>query len=393
MRSLSILGVLLAFAAGLGCQTPVTPAGQARADEWEDHHWPDEAVASAGAAPNASAGLLPPAGTAGFTGNSPGVVSAVRPPAARTGSHPPDVAPPDRISRDPREARPDDRDPRDRVAPRSVRKATADLRGGYGTYANPPRDAKGKKDLNLLVDQLVDLNVDTYHYLIYHDTTDWDDLKTLLPMLRERGIKCWVSMMPPSGAYPNRGRHCEPFRLNFEKWAEEIAKLSLKHPHLVAWSIDDFTSDLDTFTPTRVARMQRIAHDINPALAFVPTCYYKKVTDDFARDYGPLIDGILFPYRSESHPPYNVKVADHVDDEIRDMKRKLGPSVPIILDVYASRVGNQGVSTPNYTRRVIELGFRFADGVQVFRHPDRDGDKYEVVREEFRKLGKRPREK
>src|ERR1035438_4214063 len=78
----------------------------------------------------------------------------------------------------------------------------------------------------------------------------------------------------------------EPFRLDYERWAVEFAKLSLQETNLVAWSIDDFTHNLaKTYTPAYVKSMLDGAHQINPKLAFVPCCYFPTIKAAFATNY------------------------------------------------------------------------------------------------------------
>ncbi len=106
--------------------------------------------------------------------------------------------------------------------------------------------------------------------------------------------------MPPSESPPRTRNYSEPFRLDYAKWAAEIAQLSLREPNLVAWSLDDFSHNTRTFTPACLRAVLEAARQINPKLAFVPCCYYRHVTPSFAETYRPWLDGVLFPYRNES---------------------------------------------------------------------------------------------
>jgi len=54
--------------------------------------------------------------------------------------------------------------------------------------------------------------------------------------------------------------YAEPFRLDYDKWAIEFAKLSVQEPNLVAWSIDDFTHNLKVYTPAYVKQMMDDSH-------------------------------------------------------------------------------------------------------------------------------------
>jgi len=125
--------------------------------------------------------------------------------------------------------------------------------------------------------------------------------------------------------------------------------------------------------------------EINPRLAFVPCAYYSNLTPRFAHDYRGLFDGILFPYRHESGGA-NLRDAGLVEDEVRKIKDLVGPSVPVIVDVYATGPSTLGSSTPEYVRQVMVAARRCADGVHVYCHQNRKGswEKYRLIRELFR---------
>src|SRR5436190_12296038 len=146
--------------------------------------------------------------------------------------------------------------------------------------------------------------------------------------------------------------YAEPFRLDYERWAIEFAKLSLREPSLVAWSIDDFTHNLKFYTPDYFNRILHAARQINPKLAFVPCCYYPAITAQFATNYGPLIDGILFPYRHESAGA-NLTDASKVEAELQAIKHIVGPSLPVILDIYASPHSRLGPTTSEYVEQAM----------------------------------------
>ena len=77
-----------------------------------------------------------------------------------------------------------------------------------------------------MVKRLKELEVTTYYWLIWHAPTDWDDLKLFLPKAAQAGVEVWVYLVPPSESPPLYGTQTsEPFRLDFNSWAEEIARL------------------------------------------------------------------------------------------------------------------------------------------------------------------------
>lgn len=260
------------------------------------------------------------------------------------------------------------------------------LRGCHGTYASPPRKGKEHRvDISRLVAELVDLHANTYHWLIHARPTDWDDLKLFLPKAREKDIRVWVTIVPPSEQPPKNPVYAEPYRLDFERWAVEIAKLSVAEPNLVAWSLDDFTHNLAVLTPDRMRGVVMAARKINSRLAFVPCCYFPKVNEKLVADYRDSFDGILFPYRAESKKA-NLTDATLVASEVEKIRAVVGPSLPVIVDVYATKHSTLGDSTPKYVRSVMTDARKSADGVLVYCHqdPHTQAAKYRVIKELFR---------
>jgi hypothetical protein len=259
------------------------------------------------------------------------------------------------------------------------------LKGVRATYCRAPRLENKRVDVPLLVKQLVEIHANTYSFCIHSGPDDWGDLQLLLPEARKHGILVWGSVIPPSESPPRTKHYAEPFRLDYDRWAVEFAKLSLRETNLVAWSIDDFSHNLKTvYTPAHVKKMLDAARAINPRLAFVPCCYYKAMTPEFMKEYVPLLDGILFPYRHESGGA-NLKDSDLTEAEVKKIKTMAGPGFPIIIDVYATAHSTLGSSTPEYVRDVMQTGEKCADGVMVYCHQDPKlyPEKYQIVKELF----------
>ncbi len=262
---------------------------------------------------------------------------------------------------------------------------TSPLRGVIGTYDNEPRLPGGRIDIPKLISELVELRANTYNFLIWHKTTDWDDLKLFLPVAREKSISVWVTLVPPSESPPHAATFSEPFRLDFDRWMEELAKLSLAETNLVAWSVDDFLYDQDFFTPERVETFLAIGKKINPRLAFVPCCYYRQITPEISAKYKGLFDGVLFPYFAGSDPQLNLTNAAQVEFEVEKIRSVIGTNLPVILDVYATGHANLGSTTPAYVQEVIRRGLGCADGVLIYCHQDplADAAKFRVIKTEF----------
>lgn len=257
--------------------------------------------------------------------------------------------------------------------------------GILGTYSNPPRLADGQVDDQRLISQLKTMGANTYNWLIRDGANDLDALKHFLPLARQAGLKVWVTLLPPS-----EPPFSEPFRLDYDQWAAELAVLSKKEPNLVAWSIDDFINNIRFYSPEYVREFISRSRAINPKLAFIPCCYYKYITAAFVSDYAGLLGGILFPYRAESEGG-NLKNPMLVGQEISKLRTMLPPAFPIILDVYASPHSRLGATTPAYVRQVVNTGIKTADGVLIYCHqdPQKNAEKYQIITEEFTKAASR----
>jgi hypothetical protein len=180
----------------------------------------------------------------------------------------------------------------------AVQPASRELfREHLADYNSELRRADGRVDVEAMAARLKELGVTTYYWLIWHAATDWDDLKLFLPKAAQAGIEVWVYLVPPSESPPTYGsQYSEPFRLDYSRWAEEIARLSLKHPNLTAWVIDDFYANREFFTPAYLREFQRRSKAINPRLAFLPLMYFDEMRAKFVEDYREVIDGVVVAY-------------------------------------------------------------------------------------------------
>ena len=167
----------------------------------------------------------------------------------------------------------------------------------FADYDAEPRLPDGHVDSDALVARLKELHVTTYYWLIVHAATDWDDLKLFLPKAAQANLQVWVYLVPPTESAPREGTaYMEPFRLDYGRWAEEIARLSLQQTNLTAWVIDDFYVNHAFFTPAAVRDLQNRAKRLNPRLAFLPLMYFGEIRRAFVEDYRDVIDGVVVAY-------------------------------------------------------------------------------------------------
>jgi hypothetical protein len=157
--------------------------------------------------------------------------------------------------------------------------------------ATPRADGIHHVDTPAMIAALQAEHVNTYAYLVWHESTDWDDLvNEFLPAAEAAQINVWVYLVPPSECCS------QPFGADYVEWASQIATLSLQYPNLKAWVMDDFRSNPTTFTPAYVQQMESTAKAINPDLDLFPIVYPGQYDPEFVTDYGPNIDGAIFPY-------------------------------------------------------------------------------------------------
>jgi hypothetical protein len=266
----------------------------------------------------------------------------------------------------------------------AARERSQPLRGSLCTYAAAPRLEDGRVDVERLVAELVELHANTYRWVSRPGETNLQDFKKFLPLARAHKIRVWVTVNPPSERKPKDNRPLEQRLAEYEQWGADFARLSLVETNFVAWSIDDFVWNLKFFTPEATRKIVTAARQVNPRFAFLPCCYFKAATAGFAKDYGPFCDGVMFPYRDESGGA-NLTNSTHVASEVKAMREKFGPSCPIIVGVFASRHSKLGVSAPDYVERVMRAAWPCADGVSVYRHPNKasDPEKHEIVKRLF----------
>ena len=252
-----------------------------------------------------------------------------------------------------------------------------------GTYDALPQ--RGDTVLyDTLINQLKDLHCNAYTWLIMPDTNSVKNksvtqLEEFLPIAKKNNIEVWALLIPPvelaaiGGKYPTD---------DMRVWAAELAGLSVTYSNFKAWTIDDFTHSAKLYTTQYVSEFQNIAKKINPNFKFYPVCYFKESANHkFADAYGPLIDGIWFPYRNESVKADLVDPS-HVIDEVNELRDYFGKNFPICLAPYSSRHSKLGIPTADYVSKVIKSGFQCADGIMIFRHPNpvKDAEKYQTIK-------------
>lgn len=231
----------------------------------------------------------------------------------------------------------------------------------------------GRVEIEQTVDRLGQAHVSTYLYEIYRDhaETEWKDLPAFLDAAARRGIKVMVLIFPPGES----GTNYRPFGFDYPLWAARVAELSLTHPALKGFTIDDFSENFHTFPPAYADRMVRAAREQNPRFQFWPICYYRDIVGNGAvmREYDPaIIDGVIFPFRDE--PDYDTSVSMTAAAQILHVRQALGLNEHLAVMVYArhyTHQTNKGNPGPDYvgevTRDALALGDAgFDDGTIIY---------------------------
>ena len=223
------------------------------------------------------------------------------------------------------------------------------------------------------LDRLQGAHITTYLYEIYRSRAraEWDDLPAFLDAAAARGISVLVYLFPPSesdAAYL-------PFGFDYPRWAAELATLSLNHPALKGFTIDDFGENPGAFPPDYARRMVRAARRHNPRFQFWPVFYYREIVGPNAAisKFDPgIIDGVIFPFRDE--PVFDTSVSMTVAGQILHVRQALKPNQHLAVMVYAvyySHQTNKGNPSPDYvgavTQDALAIGEAgFDDGTIVF---------------------------
>lgn len=249
-----------------------------------------------------------------------------------------------------------------------------------------PARPSARVDIPRLIRHLEELGANCYHFLIWHQETDWEDFQAFVAAaeksaeLMARGFTVWVCLVPPS---ESKSRKSEPFGLDYVAWMENTAKFSVSHPSVTAVCIDDFYGSPENralFTRDYLKKMRAAADRHNPRLALVTVMYWDEIapgreleTRTSVSVIGDQIDGILYPYMAQSRGQgLSHKETSALPAEIERL-RSLYPGVPVILDIYVTRHSPPaGLPDPAWVGALLDLSRTNADGVALYCSPKKN---------------------
>jgi hypothetical protein len=219
-----------------------------------------------------------------------------------------------------------------------------------GTMSGAIRQPDQEIDVDRTIDGLAKLGVNTYYYLILQSSQDWAHLPEFADKAAAHGIEVWPYIVPWSETPPKKPLFSEPFKTNYIEWARQIAALSLQHPNIAGFVIDDFygNTDEDHFTPEYVRRMVGAGKQINPKLKFYPLMYFQTPWDAFTARFGSLVDGVVICYPKSELGVRNA--ATYLNDQ------RHGPTAIITLPRHHGANRGDGVSIEASTSSVDRRG-------------------------------------
>lgn len=272
---------------------------------------------------------------------------------------------------------------------REERKKTGNpfYRGIISAYAGAIYKKDGSVDVNATISMLKDLGVNCYTYLIYTKSEkEFAALPEFCEKAEKEGLEVWVYIVPPSeapinGNKPIPERRYPPFDMDYLKWAEAIAKISVEHPNLTLWMIDDFDGNLEFFTLDYTRRIYELSKKIAPNLLF-GVCVYHPNIKSFAKvGYLPYTDAILWGYQAGQNDPNSGISAKSLSIEINDYYKICKDKV-IIPCIYFTRHSSWSKDRPTkeYLEEAIKIAYEEVGIVWVYTTPVPKTWKYDLLK-------------
>lgn len=220
-------------------------------------------------------------------------------------------------------------------------------------YDQELRTPDGHFDTPKTLAALKAMGCNTYFYLIQHGKSDWDDLPGFADAAAREHMDVVVHLTPwsESTLYKKNWNYSEPFKTDYVRWAQEIAKLSLAHKNIIGFAIDDFYTnttlpDRPGFTPKYTEQIHSAYKSVNPNLKFYPLIYFEQPWPDFVEKYGKYCDGVIGAY------PRTEDEVVNADTFLRDeyygpsLIAKLNRSTPTEDDEGVLMIGDFRVDDP-----------------------------------------------
>jgi hypothetical protein len=251
-------------------------------------------------------------------------------------------------------------------------------RGIASAYWGMIYKGDGSPDIDATLSLIKELGVNCYTYLIaYRSDKELSALSDFCSKAEKEGIEVWVYLVPPTEApkdYP-------PYGLDYLKWAEAIANISLQHPNLTLWMIDDFDHNLSFFTLDYTRQIYEKSKGINPNLLFGVCVYHENLKKFADLGYLQYTDALLWGYQHNSslYPDCGV-YPNSLPLEINDYLKTGKIAIPCIYFTPHSS-WPEGRPTKEYLQEAMKIAFEQAGICWVFTTPRPGTFQYDVVKD------------
>jgi hypothetical protein len=245
-----------------------------------------------------------------------------------------------------------------------------------GIYGGPPRFPNGTLDMERLFSKVSASGAGTCNVLLTDTPRGLSELEALLPEAQRRGVKVWVTILPPSELAPEV--RSDMRYVDYIGIARSIAALSERYESLEAWSIDNVIVDADFFSPAYLERITTEARKASPRLMFIPVAYYGNVASPGFSERAKNFDGIQFYY---THFP--VGESDEsatLLPQLQELRQKF--SGKVILGIYASPWSKDYPTSASYVGQLLNLAAQHTDGAMIYTM-DQEGEKLAVIKGNF----------
>ena len=206
---------------------------------------------------------------------------------------------------------------------------------------------------------------------------DWESFQKLVPVANASGLDLWPVLIPPS-----EGANSHPYDADYVGWAKNIAKLSVRYPHLRGFNIDDIDQgdSPETFTRQYLCQIYRAKQGINPRLQFVPTIYDLDTT--MANRLAGCADGVWLWW-------VNLEKATGLPSFLENSRLAVKGRFPIYGGLYASATSwhKSGEPLPKVFQETLDDSCQYSDGAIIYTLSLEDSDPLLKIAKTYTKGG------
>jgi hypothetical protein len=227
--------------------------------------------------------------------------------------------------------------------------------------------ANGEPDYEKIMQSAEALNVNGISLVSCTDA----NLKEITGFLTNTSLKIWPILRPPGYSTV---ASCL-FKADYEAWSELLANLSLDHPNLQAYLIDDFhpAGYPSIITPAYIRRITQAKDRINPNLRFTPVMYFDSGNElDYFSPGNPykaaLKDGATMWYYSSIYKRADISVLNSYVQEAHESMRPSSLTIGVYPIAYKKQ-GEEMFYAESFVESLVTSASEGSDGVHVFSVP------------------------